>query len=94
MMNDGESPAMEQPDDEVPPPSTTPPAAQAGARHRPPTDRSVPKLEPGLVWSDLVREMEEEHAARLARWAAEGVVPLRTGRGGPGDPAEGIEEAA
>lgn len=37
--------------------------------------RGVPRLARGIVWSDLVREMEEEHAERMAA-AAGAVVAL------------------
>ncbi len=87
MMNGAEGQASEQPDDEAPP-------APTGPTYRPAAERSIPKLDRGLVWSDLVREMEEEHTARLARRAAEKVVPMRPGRAESGDPAKGIEEAA
>ena len=91
MMNGAEGPAMELPDDEVPPVSAVP--APTAPPYRRPMDRGVPKLGRGIVWSDLVREMEEEHAARLAR-AAEKVTALRPGPLGSGDPDEGVEEAA
>jgi len=53
------------------------------------SQHQAPRLAPGIVWSDLLREMEEDHAKRLAR-GSDTVVDLPQST--PGETAH--EEAA
>lgn len=78
----------ERPAEATPSPASSAPTGPTMPVYRAPIDRGVPKLARGIVWSDLVREMEVEQAARLSQ-AAEHVRALRRGRYD-----DGIEEAA
>ncbi|MCX6465557.1 MAG: DUF6222 family protein [Pseudonocardiales bacterium] len=81
------------------PPRTSPPRAAAGSvpdaaagylRSR----TSRPTLARGLVWSDLVREMEEEWAAKQAAAAGTVVALPRAAAPRDGDAPRAVGEAA